>query len=132
VALVLEPADRLRARGVRGYGRCAARSFFLPPREAAGAADRLRGRIAALMTEMRLPEGRPHRTVGAVDDSLVAAAVSAALGTGETRVEAGAGGLEPVLQVAGAVSAGEGAVAVVTAAGEGNLAVVLATPPART
>ncbi|KJS51343.1 3-oxoacyl-ACP synthase, partial [Streptomyces rubellomurinus subsp. indigoferus] len=61
VALVLEPAARLPARGVRGYGRCAAPRFLLPPRAAASAADRLRGRIPALPPQPATPEGRPHR-----------------------------------------------------------------------
>lgn len=131
VALVLEPTERVRAREGRGYGHCRVRSFFLPPRTAAGprGADRVRERIGAALASMCAGPVPEHRVIAVVDESPVATAVAAALGPAASLVRAGAGSLEPLLQVAGALAGLTGPVAVVTAAREGNLAVALLTPP---
>ncbi|QNP64485.1 beta-ketoacyl synthase N-terminal-like domain-containing protein [Streptomyces genisteinicus] len=131
VALVLEPTERVRAREGRGYGHCRVRSFFLPPRTAAGprGADRVRERIGAALASMCAGPVPEHRVIAVVDESPVATAVATALGPAASLVRAGAGSLEPLLQVAGALAGLTGPVAVVTAAREGNLAVALLTPP---
>ncbi|MEU6479407.1 beta-ketoacyl synthase N-terminal-like domain-containing protein [Streptomyces sp. NPDC047017] len=133
VALVLEPTDVVQARGERGYGHCAVRSCFLPPRTAAApeGPDRARTRIDAALAALGAGPVPEQRVIAVLDDSPVAAAVAAAVGPGARLVTAGAGALEPLLQVAGALAALSGPVTVVTAAREGNLAVALLTPPDR-
>ncbi|MEU3717287.1 beta-ketoacyl synthase N-terminal-like domain-containing protein [Streptomyces californicus] len=130
VALVMEPAARVLERGAAGYGRCRARSFFLPPEVAAAprGADRARERIDSAITALGLRPGDAHQVIAVLDDSPVSAAVAAAVGPRAKRVPAGSGALEPLLQIAGALSDLSGPVVVVTAAREGNLAVALLTP----
>ncbi|MEU5030373.1 beta-ketoacyl synthase N-terminal-like domain-containing protein [Streptomyces milbemycinicus] len=137
VALVLEPAAAVAARGGRAYGRLAARSFFLPPALAAGAhgAERARvlidGALEALGHVPVLghgPDG-PLPITAVLDDSPVGEAFAAALGERAERVPAGAGCLEPVVRVVAALADGSGPARVVlTAAAEGNAAVCLVTP----
>ncbi|MFB7668825.1 beta-ketoacyl synthase N-terminal-like domain-containing protein [Kitasatospora sp. NPDC056138] len=138
VALVLEPAADLRTRGGRGYGRCRVRSFFLAPDGAASpqGPERAGALIDRALAGLGAPGGLGRftgaggRVVAVLDDSPVAAAVATALGPGAGQVAAGAGSLEPLLQVAGALAELPGPVLVVTAAREGNLALALLTPTA--
>ncbi|WP_431774988.1 beta-ketoacyl synthase N-terminal-like domain-containing protein [Streptomyces cucumeris] len=134
VALVLESTEQVRARMGRGYGHCRVRSFFLAPHTAAGpgGADRVRVRIGAALASMCTGPVPEHHVIAVVDESPVATAVAAALGPAASLVRAGAGSLEPLLQVAGALAGLTSPVAVVTAAREGNLAVALLTPPEHT
>ncbi|MEU5285065.1 beta-ketoacyl synthase N-terminal-like domain-containing protein [Streptomyces sp. CA-278952] len=131
VALVMEPVAKVRERGTAGYGRCRVRSFFLPPEVAASpeGPDRVRERIAAVLAGQGMGPGQEHRVIAVLDDSPVSAAVAVAVGPRADLVTAGAGALEPLLQVAGALAELSGPVVVVTAAREGNLAVALLTPP---
>ncbi|GHJ36865.1 beta-ketoacyl synthase N-terminal-like domain-containing protein [Streptomyces sp. TS71-3] len=127
VALVLEPTEAVRARGGSGYGRCRARTFFVPPAAASssGGAVRARARIEATVTRLS-PDGRPHhRTIVIVDDSPVGQAVAGAFGNRAERVAAGAGSLEPMLQTAAALADLSDPVVIVTAAREGNVGVAV-------
>ncbi|KUJ66213.1 3-oxoacyl-ACP synthase [Streptomyces albus subsp. albus] len=131
VALVLEPAAAVAARGGRALGRLAVRTGFLPPAAAQGAdgAALARELVADALTALggSLDQGLPVTAV--VDDSPVGKAVAAALGEAAERVPAGSGCLAPVLSVAAALT-GEaaGPRAVVTAAAEGNVGVCLVAP----
>ncbi|MFI1852449.1 beta-ketoacyl synthase N-terminal-like domain-containing protein [Streptomyces sp. NPDC020480] len=134
VALVLEPAAAVAARGGRAYGRVAVRSFFLPPALAAAGsgAERARalidGALQALGHRGLGPDG-PLPVTAVLDGSPVGEAVAAALGERAEYVPAGAGCLEPVARVAAALADGTGpARVVVTAAAQGNAAVCLVTP----
>ncbi|MFI9152079.1 beta-ketoacyl synthase N-terminal-like domain-containing protein [Streptomyces sp. NPDC053367] len=135
VALVLEPTDQVRARKGRGrgYGHCRVRSLFLPPQTAAApeGAQRARARLDAALAALGTGPVAEHQVIAVLDDSPVAAAVAGAVGPTARLVRAGAGSLEPLLQVAGALAELSGPVVVVTAAREGNLAVALLTPPDR-
>ncbi|WP_431782933.1 beta-ketoacyl synthase N-terminal-like domain-containing protein [Streptomyces chumphonensis] len=131
VALVLEPAREAAARGSDVLGHLVVRSGYLPPGTPAPEARERAGRI--------LGEGpgglalRDATVVAVVDDSPVSEAVVGALGTDVRRVPAGAGSLEPLLQIAGLLGSGaEGPTAVVTAAAQGNVALCWVIPPDRT
>ncbi|WP_431044252.1 beta-ketoacyl synthase N-terminal-like domain-containing protein [Streptomyces sp. P1-3] len=128
VALVLEPAAAVAARGGAAYGRVAARSFFLPPR-AAHDATLARELVDGALKELGHGLDTGLAATAVLDDSPVGRAVATALGGGTTHVPARAGCLEPVLRVAAALRAGgDRPSAVVTAAAEGNVAVCLVTP----
>ncbi|MEU5611095.1 beta-ketoacyl synthase N-terminal-like domain-containing protein [Streptomyces sparsogenes] len=139
VALVLEPAAAVAARGGRVYGTVAVRSFFLPPAMAAseGGAGRARALIEGALDALGHPAGGPapggpQPVTAVLDGSPVGRAVVAALGERAEHVPAGAGCLEPVARVAAALADGAGpARVVVTAAAEGNAAVCLVTPAGR-
>ncbi|MDX3233764.1 beta-ketoacyl synthase N-terminal-like domain-containing protein [Streptomyces sp. ME19-01-6] len=131
VALVLEPAAAVAARGGRAYGRVAVRSFFLPPAVAAAAhgAERARALIDGALEALGRFPGRPLPVTAVIDDSPVGEAFAAALGERAEYVPAGAGCLEPVARVVAALAGGAGpARLVLTAAAEGNAAVCLVTP----
>lgn len=122
VALVLEPAAALAARGGRALGRCAVRTAFLPP------TGPLEERADALVRPVRAWAGQvPVRAV--VDSSPVGTALLGALaGFPEiTVVPAGAGCLRPLAEAAQALAEGQ-ATLVATAAAEGNVAFALVTP----
>ncbi|MES4908109.1 MULTISPECIES: beta-ketoacyl synthase N-terminal-like domain-containing protein [unclassified Streptomyces] len=137
VALVLEPAAAVAARGGRAYGRVAVRSFFLPPALAAAAqgAERARALIDGALEALghvaapgHVADG-PLPVTAVLDGSPVGEAFAAALGERAEYVPAGAGCLEPVARVAAALADGAGpARLVLTAAAEGNAAVCLVTP----
>ncbi|WP_432588171.1 beta-ketoacyl synthase N-terminal-like domain-containing protein [Streptomyces sp. HD1123-B1] len=136
VAMLLEPAASVAARGGRALGRLGVRTSFLPPPMAAAADGG--GRAAALVRDALDALGhRPDAPLGAtavLDGSPVGEAVAAALEelTADEkyeRVAAGAGALAPVARAAAALDGAPGrAHAVVTAAAEGHLAVCLVTP----
>ena len=129
VALVFEQADAVSARDGKAYGRCRARTSFLPPDRAGPelAAELVRGALAAFgLTTDRMP---PVRAV--LDDSPVGDAFAAVLTGAVTRVEAGAGCLEPMVQVADALAGlpedGSAEQLVGVAAAQGNVAFALLT-----
>ncbi|MFC0602049.1 beta-ketoacyl synthase N-terminal-like domain-containing protein [Streptomyces palmae] len=131
VALVLEPAATVAARGGQALGRLAVRTGFLPPAAAQGAQgselarEWLAGALDALGTS--LDQGLPVTAV--LDDSPVGKAMAAALGEAAEYVPAKSGCLTPVRSVAAALTGGaSGPRAVVTAAAEGNLGVCLVVP----
>ncbi|GGZ35796.1 hypothetical protein GCM10010387_32480 [Streptomyces inusitatus] len=140
-ALVLEPAGAVRARGGRVYGGCRVSSHFLAPAVAASAegperARRLiaRGVAGAGFDGTGTGSGSGAagvlRVIAVVDESAVGRAVASAAGPGATLVAAGAGALEPLLQVAGALAELTAPVLVVATAPGGNLSLALLTPPA--
>ncbi|MBH5335060.1 3-oxoacyl-ACP synthase [Streptomyces pactum] len=132
VALVLERAEAVAARGGTALGRLAARTFFLPPRTAAGpdGARRAADRIAEALAALGHPEDGDAPVTAVLDDSPVGRAVAAALGDRARPVPAGAGCLAPLRQLAGQLTAGPGPRAVVTAAAEGNVGVCVTTAAA--
>ncbi|GGQ06445.1 beta-ketoacyl synthase N-terminal-like domain-containing protein [Streptosporangium pseudovulgare] len=125
VALVLEPAGAVAARGGHALGRCAVRTAFLPP---AGPPDELARRAERLLEPVLGWSGRvPVRAV--VDSSPVGTALAGALSARAemTEVPAGAGCLRPAAEVAAALT-WDGPTLVATAAAEGNVAFALVTP----
>ncbi|GAA2244921.1 hypothetical protein GCM10010232_34940 [Streptomyces amakusaensis] len=146
VALVLEPAGAVRERGGRVYGGCRVSSHFLAPAVAASAegperARRLIARGVAGVGSGSVFDGAGFggagfggaggpRVIAVVDESAVGRAVASAAGPGATLVAAGAGALEPLLQVAGALAELTAPVLVVATAPGGNLSLALLTPPA--
>jgi 3-oxoacyl-[acyl-carrier-protein] synthase II len=135
VAVVLEPADAVTALpGGRSYGRCQAWTAFLPPAQAdTGRAAKL---ILAASRALALPSGARVGVRAVLDDSRVGDALSCALGAwaiGDSvqRLAARAGCLEPMVQVARALTEASDTdtdgVLVVTAAAEGNVAFALIT-----
>ncbi|WP_369390555.1 beta-ketoacyl synthase N-terminal-like domain-containing protein [Streptomyces sp. CG1] len=129
VALVVEPAAAVAARGGRAHGRVRVRSFLLPPPLAAtgdGTAARLLG---AALHGLGVSGSRPPvRLVGA--DDVVTEAVAAALGDGVTRYPAGVGCLAPVLHATEALLRGDAEQLVVGVAAQGNVSVARVTPVA--
>ncbi|MEY9994417.1 3-oxoacyl-[acyl-carrier-protein] synthase II [Streptomyces sp. V4I8] len=130
VALIVEPAAAVAARGGRAHGRVRVRSFLLPPPVAAapdgvGTAARLLGAaLDGLGLSGPLP---PVRLVGA--DDAVTAAVAAGLGTAVTRYPAGVGCLTPVLHVTEALrEPGAGPQLIVGVAAQGNVSVTHVAP----
>ncbi|ANZ39744.1 hypothetical protein BBK82_30585 [Lentzea guizhouensis] len=113
---MLEPADQVRAGRPRVRAVPCGRSSSRPTLDSA--ADL----AAAALDSLGVRPGHPVR----LDDSLVGAAVARAFGADDDSRHAGAGCLEPLLQVAGALAAGTPAV-VVTAAPTGNVAVAAIT-----
>ncbi|MET8012189.1 beta-ketoacyl synthase N-terminal-like domain-containing protein [Streptomyces sp. NPDC005271] len=144
VALMLEPAAAVAARGGRALGRLGVRSFFLPPHLAAPdqGAERTGALLRDALDALGHRPGTPLTVTAVLDGSPVGEAVAAALeektfrgafGDGKDgrteRVPAGAGALEPIARAAAALDGPPGhAHAVVTAAAEGNTAVCLVTP----
>ncbi|MCM2387931.1 beta-ketoacyl synthase N-terminal-like domain-containing protein [Streptomyces albipurpureus] len=133
VALVLEPADAVRARGGRAYGRCQVSSHFLAPASAASAegperARRLIDRGLAGWGGAALGEAGAPRVIAVVDGSAVGRAVVSAVGPSAAVAAAGAGALEPLLQVAAALTELTAPVLVVASAPGGNLSLALLTP----
>ncbi|QKV94779.1 3-oxoacyl-ACP synthase [Streptomyces sp. NA02950] len=136
VALLLEPADSLAARGGRALGRLDIRTLFLPPRLAASGegTDRAAALVRDALDALGHRPDAPLTTTAVLDGSPVGEAVAAALEnvTGDGKPElvpAGAGALEPVARAAAALDGDPGRThAVLTAAAEGHLAVCLVTP----
>ncbi|WP_433598124.1 beta-ketoacyl synthase N-terminal-like domain-containing protein [Nocardia sp. CA-135953] len=117
--LVVEPAERVWARGATAYGRCTVRSGFLPPDEvtAAGARTRLDTLFVGGVSSAALP------VVAVLDDSAVGAAVARALAPEVEPVIAGPGCLEPLLRLAWCLAEGPPQSLLITAASTGNIAV---------
>lgn len=129
VALVVEPAAEVSARGGRAHGRVRARGFFLPPPLAAGpdGAARAAALLDVAFAGLGVSGPRPPvRLVGA--DDAVTEAVAAALGTGVTTYPAGVGCLAPVLHVIEALREPSAAQLVVGIAAQGNVSVALVVP----
>ncbi|MEU8827229.1 beta-ketoacyl synthase N-terminal-like domain-containing protein [Streptomyces sp. NPDC048636] len=136
VALLLEPAASVAARGGRALGRLGIRTSFLPPQlaTAADGADRAAALVRDALDALGHRPDAPLTSTALLDGSPVGEAVAAALeeitedGKYE-RIPAGAGALAPVARAAAALDGDPGrAHAVVTAAAEGHLAVCLVTP----
>ena len=130
VAVVLEPEEAVTARpGSRCYGRCQVWTAFLPPAQAD--TDLAAGLVRAARRALGLPASARPRVRAVVDDSRVGAALARVLGVQDQRVPARAGCLEPMVQVAraltGAAEAGPDGQLIVTAAAEGNVAFALIT-----
>lgn len=125
VVLVLESADAVAVRGSQAWGRCQVRTAFLPPATAS------HDRAAELVRAAFATFGGAHPVRAVLDGSPVAEALAVAIaaetGTEVDRCEAGAGCLEPLAQVAEALT-GPSVRLVVTAAAEGNVAFALVTP----
>ncbi|MBL1099686.1 beta-ketoacyl synthase N-terminal-like domain-containing protein [Streptomyces coffeae] len=134
VALLLEPAASVAARGGQALGRLGIRTFFLPPPAAGEGADRAAALVRDALDALGHRPGAPLTTTAVLDHSPVGEAVAAALeeitgGEKPARIPAGAGALEPVARAAAALDGDpDRAHAVVTAAAEGHLAVCLVTP----
>jgi 3-oxoacyl-[acyl-carrier-protein] synthase II len=125
VALVLESVDAVAVRGNQPWGRCRVRTAFLPPAAAS------RDRAAELVYAAFAIFGATHPVRAVLDGSPVAEALAMAIadatGTEVDRGKAGAGCLEPLTQVAEALTAPSVRL-VITAAAEGNVAFALVTP----
>nr|BCN28645.1 3-oxoacyl-ACP synthase [Streptomyces sp. SANK 60404] len=129
VALVVEPAAAVAARGGRAYGRVGVRGFLLPPPVAAapdGAQTASRLLRTALQGVGVTGTRPPVRLIGA--DDAVTRAVADALGDGVTRHPAGVGCLAPVLHVTEALHRPGTPQLVVAVAAQGNVSVALVTP----
>jgi 3-oxoacyl-[acyl-carrier-protein] synthase II len=129
VALVVERAEAVAARGGRAHGRVRVRSFLLPP----PVADSPRGReqaerlLAAAVAALGLTRGRPEVWLVGGDDA-VTGAVAGALGETVTRIPAGAGCLGPALLVAGLLREASAEQLVIGAAAQGNVSVAHVVP----
>jgi len=129
VALTLESAGRVRARGGEELGRLEVRTFFLPPSVAATDVGRQRLDRLLALTRRSGADGRFPEVRAVVDDSEVSEAVVRSLGADLRRFPAGSGALEPMLQVSEALrSRGEAITVIVTAAAQGNVAVARISP----
>lgn len=128
VALVVEPADAVAARGGRAHGRVQVRSFLLPPPLAATGEGTAAGLLGAALQEVGVSGPRPPvRLVGA--DDAVTAAVEAALGGAEvTRHPAGVGCLAPALHVVEALRGPDTEQLVIGVAAQGNVSVARVAP----
>ncbi|MEV6960363.1 beta-ketoacyl synthase N-terminal-like domain-containing protein [Streptomyces sp. NPDC051207] len=131
VALVVERAEEVAARGGRVHGRVHVRSFLLPP----PLADTPRGReeaerlLADAVAALGLVRRRPGVWVVGGDDP-VTRVVGDALGEDATRVRAGAGCLEPAVRVAALLREAFAEQLVVGVAAQGNVSVAHVVPAA--
>ncbi|MFC5216366.1 beta-ketoacyl synthase N-terminal-like domain-containing protein [Streptomyces coerulescens] len=131
LALVVEDAAAVRARGGRALGRVRVRSVFLSPHTAGSASgtERARAALAAAFAGLGVvpPTDRRTRLIG--DGSAVARAVAEVL---TDPVPAGTGSLLAVREVADALVGAAGEHLVVTATGAGAITVARVVPePAR-
>ncbi|NGO12382.1 3-oxoacyl-ACP synthase [Streptomyces sp. HC44] len=126
LALVVEPAQAVRAGGRRALGRVEVRSVFVPP----GRADVPEDVRAALGVLLEGVSGVSYGSWPQVrltgDGSPVARAVEAALGA--PAEPAGAGSLRPLQAVAEALAQATAPQIVVTATAAGNVSAALVTP----
>ncbi|MFE9644244.1 beta-ketoacyl synthase N-terminal-like domain-containing protein [Streptomyces sp. NPDC006365] len=123
LALVIEPAPTVRARGREALGRVEVRSVFIPPGGADVPQD-VRAPLGVLFEGLSYGAGARVRLTS--DGSPVARAVEAALGA--PTEPAGAGSLRPLQAVAEAVLQPTAPQIVVTATAAGNVSAALVTP----
>ncbi|MFF4254914.1 beta-ketoacyl synthase N-terminal-like domain-containing protein [Streptomyces sp. NPDC001663] len=132
VALVVEPAAAVAARGGRTHGRVQVRSFLLPP----PLADSPQGRkeaeqlLATALAALGLTGRRPQVWLIGGDDA-VTGTVEAALGGGVIRATAGAGCLGPAVQVAALLREAFVEQLVIGVAAQGNVSVAHVVPASR-
>ncbi|MFF8937589.1 beta-ketoacyl synthase N-terminal-like domain-containing protein [Streptomyces sp. URMC 128] len=132
VALVVERAEEVEARGGRVHGRVQVHSFLLPP----PLADSPRGReraellLADAVATLGLRGRRPQVWLIGGDDT-VTRTVEAALGEGVIRGRAGAGCLGPAVQVAALLREAFVEQLVIGVAAQGNVSVAHVVPGSR-
>jgi 3-oxoacyl-[acyl-carrier-protein] synthase II len=132
VALVVERAEEVEARGGRSHGRVQVRSFLLPPPVAESARGREQAErlLAAAFTALGLAGRRPQVWLIGGDDA-VTGTVEAALGEGAVRATAGAGCLGPAVQVAALLRDAFVEQLVIGVAAQGNVSVAHVVPSHR-
>ncbi|MFG2029412.1 beta-ketoacyl synthase N-terminal-like domain-containing protein [Streptomyces sp. NPDC048825] len=123
LALVVEPAQAVRAGGRRALGRVDVSSVFVPPGQAEFPED-VRAALGVLLEGLSYGAGPQVRLTG--DGSPVARAVEAALDA--PTEPAGAGSLRPLQAIAEALAHATAPQIVVTATATGNVSAALVTP----
>ncbi len=117
-----------------GVGVCRVRTSFLPPASVASAEGMRDAAVVVdrMLAGLGLSRGAGAAFVAVLDSSPVGSAVAAAIERWRAPVlPAATGCLEPLIQVATALSTPSETTVVLSAAAEGNLALALVNPPGR-
>lgn len=132
VALVVEEAGEVAARGGRVHGRVRVHSFLLPPPVAGspGGRERAERLLATAFTALGVGGRRPQVWLVGGDDA-VTGTVGAALGEGAIEVPAGAGCLGPAVRVAELLREAFTEQLVIGVAAQGNVSVAHVVPTPR-